>query len=429
MIKKQIKLSASSISALKACPQRFRLAYIAGIRPAEDTESQRMGTNWHAMHETYQQAGLKASIEDELGVLGDPEYAKIALDAAIQSCYAAYADKIPASKTPEEWAVEREILVRSFIGYHWFWSERPLEYLKSEFAFELPLLNPKVNAYMPVEDVVRVGKIDHIIRYEGAICNLERKSTSKSLDMDSDFWQRWQKDSQVSMYALAFRDMVEQGLLDQVLYGNDEQRAEGQLSLVPPCGRKESVRFGSTLLDVWHKPTSNPKDLTQAATAQFLLDGMYCGEKFEIGTPEIDLTATAQGLYRVGVDGVYTTMEPGKKAGTYAIRETPGMYGARLMQNIYERPEFYYARREIARTQAEIDKFQHELWSIYQTQRLMDDKGLWFSNESACRASFACQYIPICFNAGADSACSGNIPAGFKQRTVDLTVNGQLPEE
>lgn len=406
MIKKQIKISASSISALKACPQRFRLAYIAGIRPIEDTESQRMGTNWHKMHEDFELALNHLATNDE------------AINESVQKCYAAYADKIPASKTPEEWAVEREILVRSFIGYHWFWTERPLQYLQSEFAFELPLLNPKVNMYMPREEVVRVGKIDHVVLYDGAVCNLERKSTSKGLEPDSDFWQRWQKDSQVSMYALAFRDMLE----------------AGQLAHLGPLPLKEGEpmpRVGNTLLDTWHKPTIKPKELTQAATAQFLQDGMYCGEKFEVGQPLLARTqpSTSGALYEVTVDGVYTILEPGKKEGTYAIRETAAMYGARLMQDIYERPEFYYARREIARTQQEIDKFQHELWSIYQTQRLLDDKDLWFSNESQCRATFACQYIPICYGEGADAACAGAVPAGFKQRTVDLTVRGVIPEE
>jgi hypothetical protein len=49
----------------------------------------------------------------------------------------------------------------------------------------------------------------------------------------------------------------------------------------------------------------------------------------------------------VNVDGdvCEVEIEPGKKG--FAIRETIAMYGARLLNDIYERPEFYYVRREI----------------------------------------------------------------------------------
>jgi hypothetical protein len=44
----------------------------------------------------------------------------------------------------------------------------------------------------------------------------------------------------------------------------------------------------------------------------------------------------------------------GRARKGFAIRETIGMFGARLLNDIYERPEFYFVRREIARTDAEI---------------------------------------------------------------------------
>ncbi|KKM65941.1 hypothetical protein LCGC14_1486160, partial [marine sediment metagenome] len=49
---RKLILSASSISAFKGCPIRFRNAYVYGIRPIEDKESQRVGTNWHLLLET-----------------------------------------------------------------------------------------------------------------------------------------------------------------------------------------------------------------------------------------------------------------------------------------------------------------------------------------------------------------------------------------
>ena len=45
---RKLKLSYSALRTFKECPMKFRLAYLEGIRQIEDTEAQRMGTNWHA---------------------------------------------------------------------------------------------------------------------------------------------------------------------------------------------------------------------------------------------------------------------------------------------------------------------------------------------------------------------------------------------
>jgi len=405
-------ISASAISALKACPQRFRLAYREGLRLTADTDNQRMGTNWHSMHEVYAGARVEQA-RVELGDRGHEERKEIALGEVVEHLNQRYR-QMPASKTAKEWALERQILLTSFIGYLWYWQNDPVEVLASEVPFDLPLHAPRTGLPLPLHEVVRVGKFDHIVRWQGMVGCMERKSTSRSIASDSDYWDRAKKDTQVSMYALAFRDLVE-------FEGNDILSAAG-------VEFSTDDRPGNTLYDVWHKPTIKPAMLTQKETAEFIQTGEYCGQKFKV-----DHWSPVEGSIEntdhvVHVDGNATEVEPGKKG--FAIRETVEMFGARLLADIHTRPEFYYARKEIVRTDQEIRKFRCELFNIYEMQRLFDKTGHWYENESQCRATFPCSYIPICFGCGADAVCDGcTTPPGFRRLFVDPVLDAGLITE
>ncbi len=386
--------SASSIGAMQKCNVLFRLAYREGLRPDKDTDSQRDGNDWHAVHEVYANTLIAADAD----VVGNvPEFAMGQVLEEINRRFTT----IPNGKTPEEWAVARQKLLISFIGYQWYWQNDPVEFLASEVPFNLPVRMPKTGLPLPMNEVQRVGKIDHIIRWQGMVGPLERKSTARSIDHDSDYWDKSKKDTQVSMYAAALREMP------------------------PVDGLTAEDRYGNTLYDVWHKPTINPKSLTQADTKAFLETGLYCDQQFTV-----EYTGTFEtGDLVIMVDGDKVgEIEYGKKGS--AIRETPGMYGARLLADIYERPTFYFARREIARTDAEIKAFHGKVYSVYQTQKLIEKHGTWYENESACRATFACPYIPICYGPGHAAVCDGKTtPNGFKRIFVDLTVKGQPIDE
>jgi hypothetical protein len=409
-------LSASSVAAFKKCPQLFRLSYVEGLRLAEDTESQRVGTNWHRIHEEW------------ANTPGDHD---TKLTAVITLLNERYTGKIPASKTAEEWDLERTILLVSFIGYIWRWTNDPVEFLASEVPFNLPLMAPKINMPLPMTEVQRVGKIDHIIKWQGAVCALERKSTSRSIAPDSDYWEKSQKDTQVSMYALAFRDMIANGQMAD--YAGPLPLKEGE----------PMPRVGNTLYDCWHRPTIRPKELTQKDTAEFLETGKYMEQEFKVKcllcrVHREKLLLEFRDL-RIGrafaqpsiveVNGVGTAIIPGKKG--FAIRETVEMYGARLLQDIYARPDFYYQRREIARTDAEIAEFKQQLFAVYTAQKAFEKSGCWFECESQCRATYPCAYIPICYSAGGASAvCDGKTtPEGYKRIFSPITLEGKVLEE
>lgn len=546
-------LSASSIAAFKTCPMKFRLNYREGLRKVEDTDSQRVGTNWHKMHEVYaNDLGASCRHEDSGSATAPLDPNDHAIQAVVTLLNDKYTGTVPPTKTETEWALEREVLFQSFLGYLWRWSTDPIQFLASELAFNLPLVNPRVGLPLPMEEVQRVGKIDHIIRWQGMVGGLERKSTSRSIAPDSDYWEKGKKDTQVSQYALAVRDMVPYAnSLTAALFGPffELPLSRGRVALVDetdrelvsgipwhlweekyaatnikddadqwvavrlhqfligeiepgevidhingdgldnrrcnlrvvtqhvnrlnantrgtsfhrgadkwvaritlgghtkslgyfpdePSAHAAYVRakadvlpdpyanFGNCLYDVWHKPTIKPTDLTQAETKEFLATGDYCGQKFQTQWygPDRDHVQLEDGIK---VDNIPVEITPGKKG--FAIKESVAMFGARLLQDIYARPDFYYQRREIVRTDEELREFQEELFAIYQAQKAFERNNCYFSNESQCRATFACPNIPICYGPGAKAVCDGHTtPNGFKRIFVDLTVRGQDVEE
>jgi hypothetical protein len=281
------------------------------------------------------------------------------MDAVIRHLDQAYA-VAPISKTVEEWEVEKITLLYSLIGYQWYYGEQDVEYTieSLEQKFRIPLLSPITGRKLAPE---LIGKIDRLFSAGSNRFVHDYKSTSKNIEPDSTFWNHLTLDTQTRLYTYAAK-RVDLGL----------------------CG---------VLYDAWHKPQISPKMLTQGDSAKFVEDGMYCGEKFnfEEHPDNGDLTTLT-------INGRCTVPEPGKKPGTFAIRETPEMFGARLLQDITTRPAYYFARREVAHTAEDIKTFEWELFNIYSSIRMMANKNVWYRNEMSCEATYKCDYIDWCYS-------------------------------
>ncbi len=372
-----IHLSASSIATFKACPYRYYYQYVLGLRPIVDTDALRMGTNWHRIQEiaNMQPCGVCECMyyidEKDLPMKGDPDPNCVLcdgngilpddlMDAVTAHLNQAYAE-IPLSKTEEEWEVEKIKFLYSLVGYQWYWNDDDYEGESLEQKFSLPLLSPISGRKLKAE--LR-GKIDRIFSAGDNRFIHEYKSTSASLDSDSTFWSHLTLDTQTRMYTYAAR----------------------QLGL-GACG---------VLYDVWHKPQIKPKKLTQGESKKFVEDGEYCGEKFEIGLNESPIGTGAPDVLLVNKREAQ--VESGAKEGTFAIRETPEMYGARLLQDITQRPEFYFARREVVHHDDDIDAFTWELFNIYKSIQSMSNKNTFWRNEHQCEATFKCDYIDWCYS-------------------------------
>jgi len=403
-------LSASCIQAFKACPTRFRLAYREGLRVDRDTDALRMGTNWHALHEEYRNA-LQQLQHDEIGTEETAE--EMALNHVRHYLATAYEIR-PGWKMKEEWEHEKAVLMTSFLAYLWYYQDDDIEYLHQELCFDLPVHSPKTGMPLPMDEVKRVGKIDHIVRFDGCVGPIERKSSSRDISPGSQFWEKSAKDTQVSMYALAITDLLNSGELPEEL------------------GITDDDVIGNTLYDVWRKPTTKPKFLSVAASLDLIKTGEYHGEEFIIDHAMMTITKTVKkeeveveviDPETILIDCHEAEVELTKTG--FKIRESIDMYASRLMQDIVDKPETYFQRKEIARSKKELRKFRQELFNIYQSMRMMDKSGTWFENEQQCRATFPCGDIPICYGEGADKVCDGKtIPAGFKRIFSDVTVEG-----
>jgi hypothetical protein len=297
------------------------------------------------------------------------------MDAAIRTLNDAYA-KMPATEDPDEWEVEKIKLLYCASAYRWYYQNDQLTTVVREHKFRTPVPNPNAKNNCNLRNLLLDGIIDKIVERNGKHYVMEHKSTGSGLDdvnTTTKFWKHLNLDTQTLLYPYMCRLVLPELDVTGVLY------------------------------DAFHKPTIKPKKLTQGESKKFVADGEYCGQTF-------DVKDTGLAAPYITVNGKIAAVEPGAKKGTFAIRETPEMYGARLMQDICERPQFYFARREIPRTDEQIARFGVELANIYQMIKLAHSADCWIHCERQCEATYPCTYIDLCYN-GVDP--DGELPAGL----------------
>ncbi len=390
MAKKNWVLSASLMSTAKSCFYRCYMKYVLGIIPALETDSLRQGSTWHSLLEIMKlkpgtvcpECANKSQKNPNCALCEGTDFLPDdMMDAVIRHLDKVY-EEVPVSKTKEEWETEKIILLYSLSAYNWYYSDDDYEVLATEVPFNIPLINPASGRALP--NVCVKGKIDKLTRSpEGIIYVDEHKSASKSIDSESSYWKHLTLDSQTTLYPYAAQYLQQRGELEQ--YG---------IKATDPliCG----VRY-----DVWHKPTIKPKKLTQAGSKQFVEDGKYCSQEFGITQGDDgelltlcinDTTASIEwgAEPKVKKDGAKTTRP-------FAIRETPEMYGARLLQDITERPTFYFMRQEINRTETDINFMRRGLVGLYHCLKFLDKNDAWFTNEQQCEATFKCPYVDYCY--------------------------------
>lgn len=346
----EIILSATAIDAFKSCPIRYRNAFLYRLRKIEETDSRRQGTTWHKLHE----------------LAGD-------MDAITNYINEQY-ETVPENKSCEEWEIERIILLYSMAGYNWYYQQQKKEFeiVASEIEFEIPFRN-----------TIIVGKIDQFVKDKyGNFYIREFKSTSKSLD--DVYWDHLNLDTQVNLYILAVNWLLQNGEL-----------AEHGVS-------KNTPSINKIFYNVWHKPRIAPKFLTQKDSKELVETGKYCSSDFKI-SQEIE--------NQIHINKIQAITKPGKKEGTFTIYETPEMFGARLLQDIVERPEFYFQERELSRTSDEMENFQDELINIYKMMEYQSKNNFWYTCDKECRSRFKCEYAELCNNN--IEIDFDNPPAGF----------------
>jgi PD-(D/E)XK nuclease superfamily len=383
-------LSASAASCLKTCPVKYRNAYKLGIRRIEEPEARRMGTNWHEGLDCISMNAeqpcpncSKLSQPDSMcyrcngtGFVDDPEAAVVRmLNHRYETLY--------PGMSKESREAERTVLLYSLFAYSNHYHDAKVKVVAREIPFRIPMIDPRTRRALP--NVYIDGQIDKLVLSDGRMAVMEHKSTSDSVDPSSDYWGHLRLDTQTAIYTYAACRLQADGLLE------------------PYKIRSEDEPISSIIYDVWHKPQIKPKKLSQAETNEFLETSKYFGQEFEIHMPEGEVSS-------VFVDGQPAGVEQLKKG--FAIRETPDMFGARLFSDMGERPDFYFARRPLFRSPDDLEKFEWELFNLYQTIEAMSDNDSWYHNEFSCDNYGRCDYAPFCFTG--QKLDPANPPAGFK---------------
>ena len=266
----------------------------------------------------------------------------------------------PATVDPYEWEIERETIECLIAGYAWRWKNVDIEILSSEQQFQLPLLNQTTGACSTIWELA--GKIDGIVCLEdGRKAVMEHKFISDPIDDNSDFWKRLQIDNQISLYLYAARKLHD----DQVQ---------------------------TVVYDVIRKPTIRPEQvpILDSNGLKIVLDA--AGNR----------VLTKQGKPRQTAD----------TASGYVLQTrkmTPKEWEQKLLDDIGKRPEYYYARREIARLDSEIDEMMAEIWDIQKTIRDAQIKDRWYRTVSKDTCTW-CPYFELC---SSHYVPESTIPEGF----------------
>lgn len=253
----------------------------------------------------------------------------------------------------DQWLLEGEIMRRLIAGYFWRWPDDHVELIESEKTVVMPIINPDTGAKSTLWELA--VKIDAIVRLrDRRLAVMETKTCGEDISKESDYWRQLRIDHQVSIELLGARHI-----------GHD---------------------VVTTIYDVIRKPAIKPKLLSKKAKAGILATGIY----FDEPTPP-------------------SFKDPGK----IPERETPAMFGARLRHDIGERPEFYFARMEIPRLEADLVEFRYDLWDQQKAIRAAQQRDLWARNADACTAYGRCPYFDFC-SQGRRIMPQDPTPAGFR---------------
>ena len=156
-----------------------------------------------------------------------------------------------------DWEMECETLIRLFYAYTSHWLSDGAEIISTEEVFNLPIRNPKTGRSLKKKRRYRVsGKKDKVVRLrDGRIALREHKTTSDSIDIDSDYWKRVEMDHQITLYYWATQQA-----------GVDVQTVE---------------------YDVIRKPGIRPQRATPEDKRKYKADGtLYANQRDTDETPE-----------------------------------------------------------------------------------------------------------------------------------------------
>lgn len=335
-------LTHTSMSTFAQCRRKYQLRYILGLVPDREPGYFRFGGAYHLAHEV-------------LGKTGS-------LERAVEAVRERYNDLPPWARNnteaQAELAVECETVVRLFCGWHWRWAsdeylsanpEERVDVLQAEESFALPILNPETGGTAKAHR--RAGKRDQLISYQSRTLLREFKTTGDDIAPESDYWRHLRIDAQISNYFLSYET--------------------------------EGVQLDGVLYDVVRKPSIRPKQIPT-------LDGD--GKKIVVDKQ------TGERLKNKDGKSWKQSVSDSSTQELLSRTETPSEYGDRLTQDIGERPDWYFARREAPRLASDIEEFKADLWMKHVAIMHAKRMGHFPRESRSCFAMGKCPYFDLCAN-------------------------------
>ena len=400
-------LSATSIKMYQSCNWSFFLKYRLGWRPEKKKDVFRIGSHWAKCQEI---ASLKPGelcpectknrfIDVDCYLCeGSGTVGTEALETVMRYLEFSYVD-MPSHFNAEQWVTEKLVLLNAFCAYKWKYPQDEYEVIASEVPFSLPIIDPTTGKKLPKCRLD--GVIDQIWRHieTGRIVIGEQKSTSSSLE-DGGYWDILKVSGQVQTYSYALWMLWVGGALKQ--YGLEPSDAV----IVQP------------VYDVWKKPTIKVKKLSMADSKKFVATGVYYEKKFEVeeqlpAWPDVGVDDPEKQRY-FRVNDTPAIVESGAKEGTFTIRETPEMYAERLLTDITERPDFYFARKEIPVDEIALQVFAENCVKLVKTIQYIEKENLWIRDSRGCKNPGKCDFYDACHD-NKDFPCDVEAaPEGFR---------------
>jgi hypothetical protein len=145
-----------------------------------------------------------------------------------------------------------------------------------------------------------------------------------------------------------------------------------------------------TMRDVIRKPDLDPKEVP-------LRDEN--GDPIVMDDAAGVRSVTKQGTWRkVGGEG-FTALKR---------LESPEEYGERLLADIASRPEHYFARMTLFRSENDFVRMKDTIKAVSQEIKAARKRDFWHSNTAACKMYGGCEYLPVC-----NVASLTSVPDGF----------------
>lgn len=245
----------------------------------------------------------------------------------------------------------RDVTLRElFDGYIRRWLDEDIENydtVGAEVYFEAPLMNPETGGMSKTWKLA--GKIDAIAREKstGKVVIIEHKTTSQDIGPGSDYWKKIPIDGQVSGYYVGAQ-----------VNGYDAQ---------------------DCVYDVIRKPAIRP-----SSSVPVLDDD---GLKIVVDKVTGERVMKKDGTPRQSAE---------KNMKLLTREELPEEYAVRLRDDIYARPDYYYARLNVARSSDDLAEYLFDMWAVGREIADAERMGRFSRNPNACSMYGQCEYFDVC---------------------------------